>query len=123
MSDDPPRRDVKTIHEAIKVAQPGDTIHLQPIVYRDYAGFYGKKGAPGKPITLDGHGATLEGSDPIDPAQWKEVSFSLRPKQFGTFLNPSYHAFGFTAGLPSARRAGSISRNNSGAGPPPNCFQ
>ena len=69
--------DVKTIHEAIKLAQPGDTIHLQPIVYRDYAGFYGKKGAPGKPITLDGHGATLEGSDPIDPAKWREVSPGL----------------------------------------------
>jgi hypothetical protein len=52
-------------------------IHLQPIVYRDYAGFYGKKGAPGRPITLDGHGATLEGSDPIDPAKWKEVSPGL----------------------------------------------
>lgn len=69
--------DVKTIAEAIKLAQPGDTIHLQPIVYRDYAGFHGKKGSPGKPITLDGHGATLEGSDPLDPAKWKEVSPEL----------------------------------------------
>lgn len=69
--------DVKTIAEAIKVALPGDTIHLQPIVYRDYAGFYAKKGEPGKPITLDGHGATLEGSDPIDPATWKEISPGL----------------------------------------------
>jgi hypothetical protein len=40
------------------MAQPGDTIHLEPKVYRDYAGFYAKKGEPGKPITLDGHGAT-----------------------------------------------------------------
>jgi len=69
--------DVKTIAAAIKLAQPGDTIHLQPIVYRDYAGFYGKKGAPGKPITLDGHGATLEGSDPLDPKKWNEVSPGL----------------------------------------------
>ena len=69
--------DVKTIHDAIKLAQPGDTIHLQPIIYHDYAGFYGKKGAPGQPITLDGHGATLEGSDPLDPAKWKEVSPGL----------------------------------------------
>jgi HEAT repeats len=69
--------DVKTIHEAIKLAQPGDTIHLQPIVYHDYAGFYGKKGEPGRPVTLDGHGATLEGSDPLDPAKWKEVSPGL----------------------------------------------
>jgi len=70
-------KDVKSIGEAIKLALPGDTIHLEPIVYRDYAGFYGKKGAPGLPITLDGHGATLEGSDPLDPAQWKEIEPGL----------------------------------------------
>jgi len=69
--------DALTIHHAIKMATAGDTIHLEPKVYRDYAGFYGKKGEPGKPITLDGHGATLEGSDPIDPAKWREVSPGL----------------------------------------------
>lgn len=69
--------DAPTIHHAIKMATAGDTIHLEPKVYRDYAGFYGKKGEPGKPITLDGHGATLEGSDPIDPAKWREVSPGL----------------------------------------------
>lgn len=70
-------KDAPTIAQAIKLAQPGDTIHLEPKVYRDYAGFHGKKGEPGKPITLDGHGATLEGSDPLDPAQWTEVSPGL----------------------------------------------
>lgn len=70
-------KDVQTINEAIKIAVPGDTIHLEPKVYRDYAGFYGKKGEPGLPITLDGHGAVLEGSDPLDPAQWKEVEPGL----------------------------------------------
>lgn len=70
-------KDTRTIHEAVKLAQPGDTIHLEPKVYRDYAGFYGKKGEPGKPITLDGHGATLEGSDSIDPAQWQKISSGL----------------------------------------------
>jgi hypothetical protein len=67
----------KTISVAIRLAQPGDTVHLKPTVYRDYAGFYNKKGEPGKPVTLDGHGATLEGSDPIDPAKWDEVSPGL----------------------------------------------
>lgn len=69
--------DAPTINHAIKMAVAGDTIHLEPKVYRDYAGFYGKKGEPGKPITLDGHGATLEGSDPVDPAKWREVSPDL----------------------------------------------
>lgn len=70
-------KDQPTLAHAIKAAQPGDTIHLEPKVYRDYAGFYAKKGQPGKPITLDGHGATLDGSDPLDPTQWKEVSPGL----------------------------------------------
>lgn len=60
-------KDTPTIAQAIKAAMPGDTIHLEPKVYRDYAGFYAKQGEPGKPITLDGHGATLEGSDPLNP--------------------------------------------------------
>jgi hypothetical protein len=72
-----PDKEAPTIAHAIKAAQPGDVIHLEPKVYRDYAGFYGKKGEPGKPITLDGHGATLEGSDPLDPTQWTEVSPGL----------------------------------------------
>lgn len=70
-------KDAPTIAHAIKLAQPGDTIHLEPKVYQDYAGFYGKKGEPGRPITLDGHGATLEGSDPIKVEDWKEVSPGL----------------------------------------------
>jgi acetyl esterase/lipase len=70
-------KDAASIHAAIKAAQPGDTIHLEPKIYRDYAGFYGKKGELGKPITLDGHGATLEGSDPIDVTKWSEISPGL----------------------------------------------
>jgi hypothetical protein len=70
-------KDVLTIHQAIRGAEPGDTIHLEAITYRDYAGFYGKKGAPGKPITLDGHGAILEGSEALEPAKWTEVSPGL----------------------------------------------
>lgn len=69
--------DCATIAEAIKAAGPGDTVHLEPKVYREYAGFYAKKGVQGQPITLDGHGATLEGADPLDPQQWREVSPGL----------------------------------------------
>lgn len=70
-------KDVPTIAHAIKLAQPGDTIHLEPKTYHDYAGFYAKKGEPGRPITLDGHGATLDGSDPLKVEDWKEVSPGL----------------------------------------------
>ena len=70
--------EVPTIAHAIKQAGPGDTIHLEAgKIYRDYAGFYGKKGEKDRPIVFDGHGATLEGSDPLDPAQWREVSPGL----------------------------------------------
>ncbi len=66
-------RPVKTIARAIRLSQPGDTIHLQAIVYRDGAAFYNKSGEAGKPITLDGHGATLDGCDPLDPKGWVEA--------------------------------------------------
>jgi len=68
---------LRSIAAAIKRAAPGDTIHLAPVVYHDFAGFFGKKGEPGRPVTLDGHGATLDGSDPLDPAEWKEVAPGL----------------------------------------------
>lgn len=69
--------EVPTIAHAIKLAMPGDTIHLERKVYRGYAGFYGKKGEPGKPIVLEGNGAILDGSEPLDPAAWQEVSPGL----------------------------------------------
>ena len=68
---------VRTIAQAIRLAQPGDTIHLQPRVYRDWAAFFDKSGDPGKPITLDGHGATLDGCDLLDPKGWVEVEPGL----------------------------------------------
>ncbi len=68
---------LKSIKRAIRIARAGDTIHLKPVVYHESAGFYAKRGEQGKPITLDGHGATLEGSDAIDPAAWTEVSPGL----------------------------------------------
>ncbi|MDB5352046.1 MAG: hypothetical protein JWN86_3293 [Planctomycetota bacterium] len=44
------------------------------MVYHDWAAFYNKSGEPDRPIAIDGHGATLEGCDPLDPAGWVEVS-------------------------------------------------
>lgn len=70
-------KDCPGIAQAIRLAQPGDTIHLEPRVYHEYAGFHARKGEPGRPITLDGHGATLDGSEPLDPAQWRQVEPGL----------------------------------------------
>ena len=70
-------RDFPTIALAIQAAQPGDTVHLEPKVYHEYAGFQNRKGEPARPITLDGHGATLDGSEPLDPAKWSEVEPGL----------------------------------------------
>lgn len=68
---------VKTIAAAIRLAKPGDTIHLRPVTYRDWAAFFDKSGDPDKPITLDGHGAILDGCDPLDPKDWFEVEPGL----------------------------------------------
>jgi hypothetical protein len=68
---------VRTIARAIRLAHPGDTIHLQPVVYRDTAAFYDKAGTADQPITLEGHGATLNGCDPLDPTRWSETAPGL----------------------------------------------
>jgi hypothetical protein len=68
---------VKTIARGLFLAKPGDTIHLAPVVFKEAAVFYKRFGEPGKPITLDGHGATLDGGEPIDPAAWTEISPGL----------------------------------------------
>ena len=60
-----------TLRAAINAAKPGDTIHLDPAhsPYREMAMFNNVSGTPEQPIVLDGHGATLLGCDPLDPAQ------------------------------------------------------
>lgn len=72
---------VKTIARAMKLAQPGDTIHLTPGTYHESADFTNKHGEPGKPITLDGHGAVLDGSEPVTSAEWEQVSPDLYRRQ------------------------------------------
>ncbi|MBM4044844.1 MAG: DUF1565 domain-containing protein [Planctomycetes bacterium] len=70
---------LKTIAQAITLAQPGDTIHLAPTKtpYKQSAVFHNKSGEPGKPIVLDGHGATLSGSEPLDEKAWQQVAPGL----------------------------------------------
>lgn len=68
---------VKTIARGIRLAQPGDTVHLTPGTYFESADLSGKHGEPGKPITLDGHGAVLEGSEPVRAHDWEALGDGL----------------------------------------------
>lgn len=68
---------VKTIAKGLKLAQAGDTVHLATVVYHESAVFYNRSGEVDKPITLDGHGAVLEGSEPLNGAQWQEPAPGL----------------------------------------------
>ncbi|MFN2124873.1 MAG: hypothetical protein ACK2UP_15345, partial [Candidatus Promineifilaceae bacterium] len=45
--------------------------------YREVATFHDRSGGPGWSITLDGHGATISGADPLDPAAWEQVAGGL----------------------------------------------
>ena len=66
---------LKTIARAIRIAQPGDTIHLATVRYFESADLTNKNGEPGKPITLDGHGAVLDGSEPV--RDWESLGGGL----------------------------------------------
>lgn len=70
---------LRTIALAIQLAGPGDTIHLAPTTtpYRESPTFHDRSGEVGRPITLDGHGATVAGDEPLDPAAWEEVAPGL----------------------------------------------
>ncbi len=67
----------KTIARAIRFAQPGDTVHLKPGTYFESADLSNKHGEPGKPITLDGHGAVLDGSEPVRASEWESLGDGL----------------------------------------------
>lgn len=71
---------VKTIARAVKLAQPGDTVHLAAATYFESADLSNKHGRPGEPITLDGHGAVLDGSEPVRAAEWESLGQDLYRK-------------------------------------------
>jgi hypothetical protein len=71
-----PDKAVRTLAKAVSMLKPGDTLHLavtnQP--YRETLRFgddFG--GVAGKPIVIEGHGATLTGSDPLRLDGWVEA--------------------------------------------------
>ena len=80
---------VKTIAYAIKLAQPGDTIHLAPAHYRESAVFANKLGEPARPITLDGHGAVLDGAEPLNTADWQMTAPGLYRHDHLLPMNPA----------------------------------
>lgn len=70
---------LRSIAKAIALAKAGDTINLAPRAkpYRESAVFHNRSGEPGRPITLDGHGATLSGCESIVPADWEMTAPGL----------------------------------------------
>ena len=80
------------ITKALRAAAAGDTVHLNPtgVLYRQMADFYGVKGGEeGKPLILDGHGATLTGAEPCTPEEWTAAPggvFTRRDRLSSVFL-------------------------------------
>lgn len=79
---------VRTLAQALRLAQHGDTIVLarndQP--YYESVSLVGSRngGDPGRPFAIRGNGAILDGSKPIDPRRWKhyeEAVFSFTPRR------------------------------------------
>jgi hypothetical protein len=111
------------IRDAIRIAGPGDTIHLLPKVYRDDAGFYNSNGVPGRPITLDGHGATLDGGDPLQPADWQEVATGLFRNDELTPLTDAMIDRWFFFWDGKMNRMGRVSKATSPPLPPPEALK
>lgn len=71
---------VKTIARGIRLAQPGDTVHLAPGRYLESADLSRKHGEPDRPIVLDGHGAVLDGSEAVRASEWEPLGGDLYRK-------------------------------------------
>jgi len=96
---------VRTIAQALELAQVGDHIHLantgEP--YRESITLSGadRSGFTLNPLTIIGNGATLDGSRPVPPREWEHVRdqlFRFRPPR-------GSHPLLFVAGRPAPRQA------------------
>jgi len=70
-----------TAQRAVNLATSGDTIHLLPegSLYRQMIAFRGKSG-----ITIDGHGVTLTGADPLPSEGWEPLGDRLHRRRVKT---------------------------------------
>jgi hypothetical protein len=70
-----------TAQRAVDLAQPGDTIHLLPegALYRQMIALRGKSG-----LTIEGHGVTLTGADPLPRDGWELVGPRLHRRRVRT---------------------------------------
>lgn len=75
---------LRSIAVAIGKAVAGDVIHLAPVTFHEEVKFRDKAGAPGRPIVLDGHGAVISGTAPIEVPAWESLGNGLY--RSGTFL-------------------------------------
>lgn len=80
---------VKTIARALRLAKAGDTVHLAPGRYAESVVFANHRGEPGRPITLDGHGAILDGADPLNPSEWQMIAPGLYRHDHLLQMNPA----------------------------------
>ena len=71
----------RSIHRAVKLAGPGDTIIVKNtgIPYYESLSLVGRKnsGFPALPFTIRGNGAVIDGSRPVGPKMWRPVGTDL----------------------------------------------
>ena len=70
-----------TAQRAVEAAEEGDTVHLLPegALYRQMIALRGKSG-----LTIEGHGVTLSGADPLASDGWEEVGHRLYRRRVKT---------------------------------------
>jgi hypothetical protein len=81
---------VHSIGRALRLAAPGDRIVLAKtdVPYRESISLVGSRhsGYPNAALTIEGHGAVLDGSAPVSPEAWKHFAgaiFRFEPPQKG----------------------------------------
>lgn len=109
----------RSIQSAINAAQPGDVIRLEPKAtpYTETVAFRSKSGTVGKPIVLDGQGATLNGSEPLKAQAWEKTgtgayrstTFMVNRKMGSSMVGRYYFIMNG-----SANRMGRSSKGNRG---------